>query len=67
MARLQPLAAIAHVVRCFENDDCVASYPTSMLTAGRPREPPADLNCLIGRGWARRRTTAEGVWLYEAA
>ena len=29
-------------------------------------ESLAHLNCLVGRGRARRRTTAEGVWLYEA-
>ena len=29
-------------------------------------EALAHLNCLIGRGRARRRTTPEGVWLYEA-
>ena len=30
-------------------------------------EALAHLNCLIGRGRAWRRTTPEGVWLYEAA
>jgi glyoxylase-like metal-dependent hydrolase (beta-lactamase superfamily II) len=30
-------------------------------------EALAHLNCLIGRGRARRRTTAEGIWLYESA
>jgi hypothetical protein len=28
-------------------------------------EALAHLNCLIGRGRVRRRTNAEGVWLYE--
>jgi len=38
---------------------------TSDLRMFATGEALAHLNCLIGRGRARRRTTPEGVWLYE--
>ena len=49
--------------RSFYNRDTVQVALLGMVTG----EVLAHLNCLIGRGRARRRTTAEGVWLYEPA
>ena len=40
---------------------------TSDLRMFATGEALAHLNCLIGRGRARRRTTPDGVWLYEVA
>lgn len=40
---------------------------TSELQTFATGEALAHLNCLMGRGRARRRTTEEGVWLYSRA